>query len=295
MSKLHYFNITYLCDSDCLFCAANVGIINHKEYTMTPEDFEKKLLKSNVQPGDKVMISGGEPTLSPYFWSILDICEKHNCCIDLTTNGHFFANMNNVELISLYHSVVVRIPFFGIGNYHDYLTGGVGNYKKAMKALSNFSNIVSIPNMIVNVKFLLCKATVHSNQEVYRDIYAQYGNMFEYTLSPILVSHKAIMHANTVLAPYSVLIKACEDFIEQKNINCDIIPLCLLSESKIVDFLKRKRVVFDKSYSDSHIHYETMDNYIDNACEICKLHKYCDGFLPSYIDYFGTEEIRPFI
>ena len=73
MSKLHYFNITYLCDSDCLFCAANIGMINHASYTISPETFEQNLLKSNVQPGERVMISGGEPTLSPYFWPILAV------------------------------------------------------------------------------------------------------------------------------------------------------------------------------------------------------------------------------
>lgn len=295
MSKLHYFNITYLCDSNCLFCAANIGLIDHSTYTMTAENFEQNLLKSNVQPGDRVMISGGEPTLSPYFWPILDICEKYNCCIDLTTNGHFFSDINNTKQLSTYSSVVVRIPLFGIGEYHDYLTGGIGNYKKTMQAISNFSQVISPPTMIVNVKFLLCKATTQSNQEVYRKLYAQYGDIFEYTLSPILVSKKAIMYADVVLAPYSELIKECQEFIEQKNINCDIIPLCLLSESKIADFIKRKKVSFDKSYADSQLQYETMENYHDNACEICELKNYCDKFLPSYIDYFGTGEIRPFI
>ena len=90
MKKMHYFNITYLCDSDCKFCAANVGLINQDGYTIRPEVFEKQLISENVQDEDIVMISGGEPSLSPYFWDILDICKKYNSHVELTTNGHIF-------------------------------------------------------------------------------------------------------------------------------------------------------------------------------------------------------------
>lgn len=48
----------------------NIGIIDHLSYTMTPENFEKNLIKSKIQQGDRVMISGGEPTMSPYFWEM---------------------------------------------------------------------------------------------------------------------------------------------------------------------------------------------------------------------------------
>lgn len=295
MSKLHYFNITYLCDSDCLFCAANIGLIDHTSYTMSPSCFEQDLLAGDVHAGDHVMISGGEPTLSPYFWDILDICEKYKCSIDITTNGHFFANIDNVTRLSSYSSVIIRIPFFGVGAYHDYLTGAVGNYEKAIKSLANFSKTIKTSHFIVNVKFLLCKATTKSNSEIYQLIYSQYGDLFEYTLSPILVSKKAILHADALLAPYTQLLQECQEFVEHDNLNCDIIPLCLLSSHKISQFLKRKKISFDKLYADAKLKYSDMENYHSSSCTVCKLNSYCDKFLPSYIDYFGEGEIRPFL
>lgn len=295
MSKLHYFNITYVCDSDCLFCAANIGIISHDTYTMGIEDFEEKLLAEDVQNGDRVIISGGEPTMSPYFWQILNICEKYKCCIDLTTNGHFFSDQKNAEKISAYNSVVVRIPVFGVGDYHDFLTGKQGNYNKTMQALNNFSYMMNRQNLTLNVKFLLCKATIKSNMEIFDIIYSRYGDLFEYTLSPILVSRKAILNEKVLLDSYANLIKESGNFINMKNLNCDIIPLCLLSKDKVCEFLKRKKISFNKAYADANIQYENMDNYWCDKCSICKLNQYCDRFLPSYIDYFGTDEIKPFI
>lgn len=294
MAKLHYFNITYNCDSDCMFCAANVGIIDHQGYTMKPEDVLEELHRSDVKSGDRSIISGGEPTLSPYFWQILDICDELGCCIDLTTNGHFFVDNDNVYKILKYDPVVIRIPVFGLEKQHDHLTGVQGGYNKVITALDNLSKIARKANVTVNVKFLLCKATVNSNAEAFEHLLAKYRNMFEYTLSPLLVSQKAIMHKSELLLPYRELIAQSIDFVENENINCDIIPLCLLSEKKRNSILKRKRVDFTKLYNDAHIHVDHMDNFHCNSCDNCRFNPYCDRFLPSYIEYFGSDEITPF-
>lgn len=295
MNRLHYFNITYLCDSDCLFCAANVGLIHTENYTMTAESFSKALQEEDTKASDRIMISGGEPTLSPYFWEILDECERRKCCIDLTTNGHFFSLEKNIKLLSNYSSVVVRIPVFGIEEYHDYLTGKKGNFEKTIKALDSFCSLVASQKMTVNVKFLLCKATIKSNQEAYDYLFDRYGNNFEYTLSPILISQKVRINESILLSRYSDLICQSQDFINIENLNCDIIPLCLLPHSKLNSFLRKKRIVFEKAYSDAELQHSDMDNYWCDKCARCRLNKYCDRFLPSYINYYGDDEISPFI
>lgn len=291
MSKLHYFNITYLCDSNCKFCAANIGIISHEGYTMLPKTFLEELCNSDVKKGDRVIISGGEPTLSPFFWQILDICRRLECYIDLTTNGHFFSDIENVNRILHYEPITIRIPIFGFEDRHDYLTGYRGGYKKVIQALNNFSKISLNSNIVINVKFLLCKATVSSNSEVFEYLYKKFGHLFEYTLSPLLISKKATIYKSELLAPYSELIAQSIDFVENENINCDIIPLCLLSERKRNYILNRKIVKFKKIYNDAHMHIDQMDNYNCSACDNCKMNLYCDKFLPSYIDYFGSDEI----
>ncbi|MHB8808362.1 MAG: radical SAM protein [Anaerolineaceae bacterium] len=294
MNKLHYFNITYLCDSDCLFCAANAGIINAEGYTIDANSFENDLLESHVSEDDRIIVSGGEPTLSPYFWEILDICEKHGCCIDLTTNGHFFSDKSNVFRISQYRSIVVRIPIFGLQVHHDYLTGRQGGYIETLDALQNFSQIANSSNITVNVKFLLCKATIKSNPEAFAYLFNRFGTLFEYTLSPILVSKKAILYKTILLAPYSELVQQSVDFIESRYINCDIVPLCVLPHNKRNTILSSKHVEFEKMYTDAQINTKDMGNFNCNSCDNCRLIQYCDKFLPSYIEYFGSEEIKPF-
>ena len=294
MKQMHYCNITYLCDSSCKFCAANIGMINHDGYTITPQEFEKRLLGQNVQPGDIVMISGGEPSLSPFFWDILDICQKYDCYIELTTNGHSFYNRDVALRLYSYKKINVQISCFGLQERHDYLTGRIGNYEKMLGALYNFAAFELDSSFSISVKFLLCKATVEGNKQAFAELYSIFGDRLYYYLSALLVSSKVILNRAELLEPYSDTLRKLGDFVENEKIRIDTIPLCLLSEKKRNAFLRQKQINLEKLYSDAKINNKEMDNYICRSCSNCKLFAYCDRFLPSYIEVFGSSEIKPF-
>lgn len=293
MRILHYFNITYSCDSNCIFCAADVGIRNRNEFTITPDSFEKRLLESNVKAGDRIIINGGEPTLSPYFWEILEICAKFSCTIDLFTNGHIFSCKDSVKKIANYSLTVVRIPIFGFEDRHDYLTGVKGNYQKVIDALDNFSEVVGDSHINVNVKFLLCKATMDSNCIVFEHLFAKYRNLFKYTLSPLLISNTVIANKSELLLTYSEMLAESMNFIENRDVNCDLIPLCLLKEKKRNSILQRRKNEYFKIYNDSSNIIDNMENYNCDKCKECSLNRFCEKFPPSYIEFFGNSEINP--
>lgn len=293
MKKMHYFNITYACDSNCLFCAANVGIISDRNYTLTPLAFEEELIKECVKPGDIIMISGGEPTLSPYFWEILDICDKYDCMIELTTNGHFFEDANKAEKLYRYKKVNVQVSLFGLEPIHDYLTGKDGNFKSTLRALDNFASLQERKTFIVTVKFLLSKITALHNEDAYRYIYGRYRDKFTYSLNALLISEKVLRNRDLLLEPYSLSLSKMASFVELDNILVDTIPLCLLSETKRNNFLKKKHINIEKLYSDAKIQNKDMDNYQCSKCDRCSLRIVCDKFLPSYIKHFGENEINP--
>ncbi len=291
--KMHYFNITYACDSDCKFCAANVGLMDHHGYTLTAEAFEKALLNDDVHEGDIVMISGGEPSISEYFWDICDICQKYKCQIELTTNGHGFSDFSLAERLCSYPNINIQISIFGVGAEHDYLTGHKGGFAKTVAALDNFFLLKKTKPFVVSVKFLLCKATVEGNKNAFAFMKKRYGNEFIYFLNALLVSEKAKENHNELLEPYSTTIEQLRDFIENDDIRIDTIPLCLLSAHKRDAFLKQKHINVLKIYSDAKVQHTDMKNFNGERCSTCRLEKYCDKFLPSYIDYFGESEITP--
>ena len=68
---------------------------------------------------------------------------------------------------------------FGDVTQHEHLTGVKGGYNKLIVAQENLSKIARNANIIVNVKFFLCKATVKSNSEAFECLFSKYGNLFE--------------------------------------------------------------------------------------------------------------------
>ena len=69
--SIYYFNITYRCNSRCMFCAADIPI-NSSCHEMQIEDFRNELDKENVGENDRVIVNGGEPTLHKDFFLFLD-------------------------------------------------------------------------------------------------------------------------------------------------------------------------------------------------------------------------------
>ena len=293
MQTIHYFNITYNCDSNCKFCAANVGVINRFNCNIIPQEFEKRLSSSNAKVGDRIIINGGEPSLSPYFWNILEICKKYKLIIDLYTNGHFLSIESNVKKLLLFRPLIIRIPIFGFEAEHDELTGNIGNYKKVISALEFLYRYSDLSKFKVNVKFLLCKATIKQNHRLFDALFNKYGNIFEYTLNPLLVSKKVIENADILLSSYTELIELSKDFITIPEINCDLIPLCLLPIKKRYQMLNNENCNVIKKYNDKNYSSSSLNDFDRKSCDCCSLKNYCSKFPDSYIDYFGEGEITP--
>ena len=86
MSRISYFNITYRCNSNCLFCAADNGnASNHLELPV--EAFAQLLKEQRIGSKDRVVVNGGEPTMHRDFFEILAAIRKAGAYIDLFTNG----------------------------------------------------------------------------------------------------------------------------------------------------------------------------------------------------------------
>jgi MoaA/NifB/PqqE/SkfB family radical SAM enzyme len=81
-----YCKIIYRCNQKCFFCIAN-KYIQDKRPALTIEDLDANLEFFAKQYSIKdVVLSGGEPTLHPDFFRIIEIIKQHNLSIKLLTN-----------------------------------------------------------------------------------------------------------------------------------------------------------------------------------------------------------------
>ena len=78
-----YIEITNICNMDCSFCKKT----NRNPQSMTIEEFEKIILKIKPYTNIVALHVKGEPLIHKNLKEILEICEKYDILVNLTTNG----------------------------------------------------------------------------------------------------------------------------------------------------------------------------------------------------------------
>ena len=131
-TSLH-FELTGACNLKCKQCYNDSG---KKKTFMTAEhwkNFSKKVSENLFS----VTLSGGEPLLlGENLFEIMDIFSASNTWINLISNG-FLINRETAKRISTYKPGWVEISIDSPHeNYHDYLRGVKGSWRKAVLAAS---------------------------------------------------------------------------------------------------------------------------------------------------------------
>lgn len=98
MEKLSriYIEISNICNVQCSFCP----VVEMDKKIMSPEEFEKIVSQASPLANEVCLHLMGEPLAHPKFLKILELCEKHNAKIQLTTNALLLKRYKNALLNS---------------------------------------------------------------------------------------------------------------------------------------------------------------------------------------------------
>lgn len=136
--RIFYSNITYGCNSNCVFCYSHNT--HHNGYTyneISVKEFIEYLRKANVTENDRVIINGGEPLLHSEIEKLLHELSKIRCEILIYTNGRLLDKLPKKILTNRMRFVV---PIHGYQELHDKITGVVGSYEQTLKGLEWISS-----------------------------------------------------------------------------------------------------------------------------------------------------------
>ncbi len=307
----------YACQIKCRFCF-------YKD--MKHVDI-KHLIYQQLEEGKKFGIkdwdiSGGEPSILPYWFEILESMKemgfRNIACI---TNGYKFASSTFLlkskiaglnELLFSVHGSTKKI--------HDKMTGVKGSFSKMNEALAN-------------ARYLGMKIRI--NIVVTKDNYKDLPNIIDFVLplKPIAINFLPFRIENAAdkknAVKYSVIAPYIKQAINIINDQCRIairyVPFCLFGgyEKYVAGYLQRvfdeyewneytirkfDRVRFEKDIgvlnyeSDKwelerqalHSTIKHVANHSVN-CLKCKYIKVCDGIWYSYAKVWGTDEFKPVI
>lgn len=298
MKSVYYFNITFRCNNNCIFCAADHGY-NITNQEMSFYEF-KKQLENKAKPGDRVIINGGEPTTHSDFFSFLEFCHKNNLYIDLYSNGNKFEDIFFCKNVLKFTPILIRIPLFGhTAMDHDRLTGFKGNFSKVLNGIKNII-ILQNEHIDLEIKLLMSKSTYMNNIKIFKTIVKKFPQRgYSFSINPLLVSNKVKKHNKLIFLPYSSMIeKSLElyDVISSESwpVSLDLIPFCLMPVKYFLHQVLTRRHEIIEYYSDPYNNFKFFRKNSSPKCDICILQSICPQFPNSYIDYFGDSEVSPF-
>lgn len=130
------WNFTNLCNLRCIHCYQNAGKPLPNELTLEEKLRVVKELDEAGVPA--IALSGGEPTIHPDFWDVLNEMNRRGFYSAVATNGLMFANMEFAEKAKKAGLRYVEISIDAADpEVHDKFRGVPGAWAKAVQGLRN--------------------------------------------------------------------------------------------------------------------------------------------------------------
>jgi len=239
------------------------------------------------QAEDSLIISGGEPTLSPDLFWIIEKAKKKNLFIELQTNG----------TILFYKDLSIKLVNSGVDLFNinfpshsepfcDQITQTKGFFIRRLEGISNLEKLnakIRITHVVNSLNYLYLNEFVDFINSKFRSIvYIQFS--FIKTLGNARKNRWIIPRYEAVRGPLVKALKKCQNY--KINFLIDHIPLCLVNEFKEhhVDFIKLK--------NNQGSVFSLKEKVKTKQCNGCKLVDYCYGVRKDYLELFGKNNVE---
>jgi molybdenum cofactor biosynthesis enzyme MoaA len=200
LAKSHlYFNITYRCDSACLFCAADLGP-NATARQITFKEFASLVNKFPRGSRTRVTINGGEPALHHELVKFLRFLKRRQNQTALFTNGRKLSSPSFAKLIGDNLRGTILIPLYGSRpEIHDTFTGVKGSWAQTVRGISNIYELKARHRQLrLHLKLLFIKPLLKENVETIKYILRTFPKVDIISLHSLIVSEKVKHHPDLI-------------------------------------------------------------------------------------------------
>lgn len=294
------FKIISDCNNCCDFCSEKMFLNKNKPRLALYEIVENCNYFSKHFSMDSVIVSGGEPTLHPEYFTILDFLSKRNMRLKIITN---LVKFSDKSFAKMHREYFTRNRDWEIyGSVHS------------MPLKETEPNIVGLRNILKNKMPLSLIVVVHKNNFVQLPGLMKYICKAFYASGMILRLELRLLYIEDVCdsvmtqAPsdFNRLVYCFEECLKLLNNNRHIVtlwnfPICYLSGkygNLDVGVEKRKGELMLKIDKDNQTgNFKSRDFrtffYKGNGCLDCKLFESCSGINKEYIDNLKFPLLSP--
>lgn len=247
VKRIFYTNITYGCNSICLFCYSH----NTKHSKVSHNEISKKQLvdywnNMKVCSDDRVIINGGEPFIHSEIEDILLLLKRYNCEVLVYTNGRLLQKFDFSKLNKNFRFI---IPIHGFEFLHDSITRVVGSYQEMIKGIHHLSMSECLFDIkiIINYEMVTDTEFFIRTKEAIREI-PKFNSLHITKMADTIISQR-----NKCVSITSEMSSQCtkdlyESFKDKYTIKLfdTCIKDIMVSENLVVNRLNNKILVFFK-------------------------------------------------
>lgn len=229
MKRIFYFNITYGCNSNCIFCYSHNTRHSGEPYNEMPVGQFFEYLNGNaLSADDRVIINGGEPFVHTDIEKLLGGLIPYGCEVLVYTNGRLAADFDLSRLNGNFRFV---IPVHGYEEIHDRITGVKGSYGETLRGLKALVENTDCP---VDVKLIVNHKLVSEDSDGARTIQAfENGILFNHAIHLTKMADTVVSQRNgcrTVTnGEASRLTRIFFDYFRKRQIKIKIFDNCIKS------------------------------------------------------------------
>lgn len=306
MGKTAYLAIDYICNENCLFCPCSKS--EKKAGMIAPFAEIQESIDHFFQDGiERIVISGGEPTLHPNLGAVIGYAQGKGMDITLLSNGELFSNPNFLrsflDEVDIAKLTVITTFHSHLAQEHERANQTPGSFQRSLRGLH--------PLSAAKATIVIKHCITRMNYQELKNFYEFFDSLFPETVSMQLcgIDYCGIpkeqleeeMLSFTEIKPYletlfdAYLVRQKEGCV--RNLYCINMPLCCC-DAYYWPFIRKKPQKTYQAYKDPR--NRTITNAAENvgafgdACKTCAAFALCSGTYRTAFEAFGDRIVKPY-
>ncbi|MBN2422214.1 radical SAM protein [Candidatus Woesearchaeota archaeon] len=287
------------CNQECIFCSVPEGPPDNPSL----DEIKRRIIKLRKLGTNDLFITGGEPTIHPDLFKIIDFAKKQDF-IEITIQSNC-VNLTQefVKKIKTYGNVKFNLSFHSYEKEVCNRLSTKDNYEKILQGLENVLDYDVNVFMTIVINELNYKKL--KNHVMF--IRKHFPNITHFSFNFVDPAGRAKKNKWIVpgLAETERYIRETIDYIKKNNLTFRLerVPLCYMtgieefSTEVRLSGLKEKRLTYfakEDTEDINNLMIEEKKQYIQaEACRHCTLRDICPGINPNYAAVHGVTEVYP--
>lgn len=298
-SKNAYLAVGYACNQRCRCCP----LIDkeHRKMIVSLDDIKKEAtIMKNLGVTD-VTISGGEPTIHPNFFEIIDFFFDQGIAVHILSNGEKFADkkfLTKFLQISRNNGVSVTTTFHShIAEEHEYQNQSKGSFERSLSGI----RALDINNINVSVKHCITSNNYNNLPQFLDFVLNNFSVNAEIQFWGIDLCGIDEQLAKESFVDYKLISKFMEitlDLFESRSeprgrvLTINNLPLCMLDAYYWKYFTSPEMDTYIEHMQEGR-KMDAISGPASKRCFNCGFRAYCPGVYYSNFDIIGDDIVSP--